>query len=92
MFEQELNAIKEGIKNSLLQFPDTIEFQHIHFSVLEEVLEDMGWELDWDSYDDNGWQHDFWIEVFVPDKKFYYLISGSWYYSETTFDKKHDDN
>lgn len=78
---------KEEVKQHLLQFPDKLTIENIHFSVIEKIIEELGWELDWDSFDSNGWQHDVDFIVKIPDKDFEYRLSSSWYYQDTCFYK-----
>lgn len=79
---------KEDIKKYLQEFPDRLTINGIHFSVIESIINELGWRLDWDSMDTNGWQHDVSCYIEVPGQKFEYYLDTSWYYPTTRFIKE----
>lgn len=82
------DEIKEKLKKHLLDFPDKLTVNGIHFSVIEAIIKELGWILDWDSMDTNGWQHDVSCYIEIPNQEFKYYLDTSWYYSITNFIKE----
>lgn len=72
-----IRATKESLKAILSKYPDTFICGQIHYSILEEVFEELKWKVDKDSFDHNGWQYDTWFDVIIPDKSIGYRISCS---------------
>lgn len=82
-----IRATKESLKAILSKYPDTFVCGQIHYSMLEEVFEELGWIIDNNSFEHNGWQHDTWFDVLIPDKDIGYHISCSWAYPEVEMKK-----
>lgn len=73
-----LRSIKEDLKEILSHYPDTFILGQVHYSILEEVIEKLGWEIDKDSFDFNGWEHDTSFDVLIKDKGIGYHVFCSW--------------
>lgn len=72
-----IRATKESLKAILSKYPDTFICGQIHYSILEEVFEELKWKVDKNSFDYNGWQHDTWFDVLIPDEGIRYHVSCS---------------
>lgn len=82
-----LKSIKEDLKEILSHYPEVFIAGQLHYSLLEEVIEGLGWEIDNDSFDFNGWEHDTWFDVLVKDKGIGYHVFCSRVDPRVTFDK-----
>lgn len=82
-----LRSIKEDLKEILSQYPEAFILGQVHYSLLEEVIEELGWEIDNNSFDSNGWEHDTWFDVLVKDKGIGYHVFCSWADPRTSFEK-----
>ena len=77
------------VKDTLSKCPDKIELGNFPFPVLNEVLEDLGWEIDKNAgIDTNGWEVDYWILYTHPKYNFKYNISGSLFYGNLKIEKE----
>lgn len=85
------SAIKKLVVDALLEYPDDFRVENIHFNFLEDILKSIEWVIDWDCFEPNGWQHDVWFDVKVPNKDFYYELEVSWYYPTSRFTKKYNN-
>lgn len=82
-----LRSIKEDLKEILSHYPDTFIAGQLHYSLLKEVIEELGWEIDKYSFDFNGWDHDAWFDVFTEDREIGYHVFCSWADPRVSFDK-----
>lgn len=82
-----LRSIKEDLKEILSHYPEVFVAGQLHYSLLEEVIEGLGWEIDNDSFDFNGWEHDTWFDVLVKDKGIGYHVFCSRVDPRVSFNK-----
>ena len=82
-----IRATKESLKAILSKYPDTFSCGQIHYSILEEVFEELKWRVDDYSFDHNGWQYDTWFDVLIPDEGIGYHVSCSFVYPEIGMEK-----
>lgn len=82
-----LRSIKEDLKEILSHYPDTFIAGQLHYSLLKEVIEELGWEIDKYSFDFNGWDHDAWFDVFTEDREIGYHVFCSWADPRVSFNK-----
>lgn len=82
-----LRSIKEDLKEILSHYPDTFIAGQLHYSLLEEVIEELEWEIDKGSFDFNGWDHDAWFDVFTEDREIGYHVFCSWADPRVSFNK-----
>jgi len=64
---------------------DIYNFKMQPIDSIIETLTKLGFEVEKDKIDTNGWQVDFWMYCFKDGVK--YLIDGSWYYGDYKFRK-----
>lgn len=87
-----LKSIKEDLKEILSQYPESFYFGQIHFSILYEVFNELGWRPNFSNTKENGWAYDVFIPIDIPNKEFYYELNCSWFhpgsYLEKIYDKK----
>ena len=68
-----LRSIKEDLKEILSHYPEIAYFGQIHFDLLSEVIEKLGWKICKFSYG----VVDITMKVTIPNKNFgYYIISS----------------
>lgn len=72
-----LRSIKEDLKEILSQYPEDFYFGQIHFSILNEVFKELGWQVVYDTIVTIG--VDYIVAIDIPNKDFYYQLSCSWY-------------
>ena len=82
-----LRSIKEDLKEILSQYPDEFIAGQLHYSLLEEVMKELGWEEDDNSFYHNGWEHDTWFDVLIKDKGIGYHVFCSWADPRVSFNK-----
>lgn len=82
-----LRSIKEDLKEILSQYPEVFIAGQLHYSLLKEVIEELGWKIDNYSFDFNGWDHDAWFDVLVKDKGIGYHVFCSWADPRVSFEK-----
>lgn len=82
-----LRSIKEDLKEILSYYPDEFIAGQLHYSLLEEVMKELGWEIDNNSFCYNGWEHDTWFDVLIKDKGIGYHIFCSWADPRVSFSK-----
>lgn len=82
-----LRSVKEDLKEILSQYPDEFIAGQLHYSLIERVIKELGWEIDDDSYDFNGWDHDTWFDVLIRDRGIGYHVFCSWADPRVTFNK-----
>lgn len=82
-----LRSIKEDLKELLSTYPENLVLDQIHFSIIYEVVKDLGWEMDLDNLEVYGWGSDYFIPVEVPNENFYYTISYECCYPESHITK-----
>lgn len=82
-----LKSIKEDLKEILSQYPEVFIAGQLHYSLLKEVIEELGWKIDNYSFDFNGWDHDAWFDVLVKDKGIGYHVFCSWADPRVSFEK-----
>lgn len=75
--------VPEKLETALEHKEKEIILYNIHWAVIREVLDNLGFKTG--EIDTNGWQHDVWIQVWIPNTDYYYDVSCSWYYPETVF-------
>lgn len=84
-----LRSIKEDLKEILVQYPESFYFGQIHFSLLHEVIKELGWKIDFDNIEFNGWQYDVFVPIEVSNKEFYYELSCGWYCPGSYLEKRY---
>lgn len=72
-----LRSIKEDLKEILSHYPEDFYFGQIHFSILNEVFKELGWQVVYDTIVTVG--VDYKVVIDIPNKDFYYQLSCSWY-------------
>lgn len=72
-----LKSIKEDLKEILSYYPEDFYFGQIHFSILNEVFKELGWQVVYDTIVTVG--VDYKVVIDIPNKDFYYQLSCSWY-------------
>lgn len=77
-----IRATKESLKAILSKYPDTFNCGQIHYSILEEVFEELKWKVDGNSFGHNGWQHYIWFDVLIPDEGIGYHVFCGFVYPE----------
>lgn len=82
-----IRATRESLKAILSKYPDTFICGQIHYSILEEVFEELGWKINDYSFEHNGWQYDTWFDVLIPGKSIGYHVSCSFAYPEIGMEK-----
>lgn len=82
-----LRSVKEDLKEILSQYPESFYFGQVHFSLLHEVIKELGWKPDFDHIEVNGWQYDVFMLIKIPNKDFYYKLNCSWFYSGNYLEK-----
>lgn len=82
-----LRSVREDLKEILSQYPDEFILGQVHYSLLEEAIEGLGWEMDEGSFDFNGWEHDTWFDVLVKDRGIGYHVFCSWADPRISFKK-----
>lgn len=82
-----LRSIKEDLKEILSYYPDEFITGRLHYSLLEEVMKELGWKIDNNSFCYNGWEHDTWFDVLIKDKGIGYHIFCSWADPRVSFSK-----
>lgn len=77
------------VKSALYDCPDKLELGHFPFSMLNKIMEKLGWRLDDGAgIDTNGWEVDYWIEYTHPKYDFKYSVSGSLFYGGLKIEKE----
>lgn len=74
-----LRSVKEDLKEILSHYPETFYFGQVHFNLLYEVFNEMGWEVDLASMDSTGWEYNVFMIVNIPGKDFYYHLNCGWF-------------
>lgn len=72
-----LRSIKEDLKEILSHYPEDFYFGQIHFSILNEVFKELGWQVVYNTIVTVG--VDYKVVIDIPNKDFYYQLSCSWY-------------
>lgn len=72
-----LKSIKEDLKEILSQYPESFYFGQIHFSILYEVFNELGWQVDFDAIKTSNLDYE--VTVDIPNRKFYYELNCSWF-------------
>jgi hypothetical protein len=84
---QELKLIDAVVQVLDEKYPETsYKFEMQPMDNIVSTMIELGFEVDEDEIDTNGWQMDFWLYCFKDGIK--YLIDGSWYYGQYRFSKE----
>jgi hypothetical protein len=78
-----IDAVAQVMDNKYPE--DSYNFKMQPMDDIVETMKNLGFEVDEDEIDTNGWQVDFWLYCFKDGIK--YLIDGSWYYGNYKFSK-----
>lgn len=65
--------IKEDLKEILSYYPDIFILNQIHYSVLEEIIEELGWEINKNSFKFNRFK--IWFDVLIKNIGYHVLYN-----------------
>lgn len=77
--------IKEDLKEILSYYPDIFILNQIHYSVLEEIIEELGWEINKNSFKFNRFK--IWFDVLIKNKNIGYHVLYNCVNPEISFEK-----
>lgn len=78
-------SIKEDLKEILSYYPDIFILNQIHYSVLEEIIEKLGWEINKNSFKFNRFK--IWFDVLIKNKNIGYHVLYNCVNPEISFEK-----
>lgn len=84
---------KEAFIEKLKLYPDKFYFGCIHYAIIEEAMKEIGFESDWNCYNENhsGGDLDYWVVFRNNDMDFSYLLSASLMQARAEIEKKPQD-
>ena len=78
-------SIKEDLKEILSYYPDIFILNQIHYSVLDEIIEKLGWEINKNSFKFNRFK--IWFDVLIKNKNIGYHVLYNCVNPEISFEK-----
>lgn len=78
-------SIKEDLKEILSYYPDIFILGQIHYSILDEVIEKLGWEINKNSFKFNRFK--IWFDVLIKNKNIGYHVLYNCVNPEISFEK-----
>lgn len=82
-----LRSIKEDLKEILSHYPEDFYFGQVHFSLLNDVFIEMGWNVKYNTMKTLGCDYE--VTITIPNKDFYYKLLGNWFYSKSSLKKEY---
>lgn len=84
---------KEAFIEKLKLHPDKFYFGCIHYAIIEEAMQEIGFMPDWNCYNENhsGGDLDYWIVFRSYSADFSYLLSASLIEARAEIEKKPKD-
>jgi hypothetical protein len=85
-----INELNKRLDQVISGEKDVVQIKFLYASDVESVLtKEYGANVDTSEMDTNGWQYDYWIPVYINDKK--YVLSGSGYYGNIEFYREDEE-